>query len=88
MNLQKQETITKQKNPLRVEQGKGLVEYNHHEKQKCMILNEQITTQDDMIECKPDEPSNNHLYISDVSVVGLAIVGYLLYNKYKNQDKI
>ena len=28
VNQQKQETITKQKNPLRVEQGKRLVEYN------------------------------------------------------------
>ena len=36
-----------------------------------------------MIEHKPQEPSNNYLYISGVSVVGLAIVGYLLYNKFK-----
>ena len=27
--------------------------------------------------------SNNYLYMSGVSVVGLAIVGYLLYNKFK-----
>ena len=33
---QQQETVTKQKNPLRIEQGKRLVEYN-----RC--LNEQIT---------------------------------------------
>ena len=29
VNQQKRKTITKQKNPLRVEQEKGLVEYNH-----------------------------------------------------------
>ena len=32
VNQQKQETITKQKDPLRVEQQKRLVEYNHREK--------------------------------------------------------
>ena len=36
-----------------------------------------------MIEHKPEEPSNNYLYVTSVSVVGLAIVGYLLYNKFK-----
>ena len=47
-------------------------------------LNEQITKQDDMVERKPGEPSNNYLYISGVGVVGIAIiVGYLLYNKFK-----
>ena len=29
---QQQETATKQKNPLRIEQGKKLVEYNHHKR--------------------------------------------------------
>ena len=46
-------------------------------------MNEQITKQDYMIERKPVELSNNYLYISGVSVVGLVIVGYLLYNKLK-----
>ena len=46
-------------------------------------MNERITKQDNMIEHKPGEPSNNYLYISGVSVVGLAIVGYLLFNKFK-----
>ena len=36
-----------------------------------------------MIERKPVEVSNNYLYISGVSVVGLLIVRYLLYNKLK-----
>ena len=74
---------------LRVERGKKLVEYNRRKKEELKHLNEQITKQDDMIERKPEEPSNTYLYISDVSVVGLAIVGYLLYNKFKkNQNKI
>ena len=46
-------------------------------------MNEQITKQDDMIERKPREPSNNYLYSRGVSVVGLAIIGYLLYKKFK-----
>ena len=29
---QNQETVIKQKNPLRIEQGKKLVEYNHHKR--------------------------------------------------------
>ena len=83
VNQQKQEIITKQKNPLRVKQGKRLVEYNLRKKQELKNLNEQIAKQDDMAERKPVELSNNYLYISGVSVVGLAIVGYLLYNKFK-----
>ena len=77
---QQQETVTKQKNPLRIEQGRRLVEYSRH-------MNEQITKQDDMIERKPIELSNNYLYICGVSVVGLAIVGYILYNKFKKPEQ-
>ena len=33
-NQQKQETVMKQKNPLRIEQGKKLVEYNHRKKEE------------------------------------------------------
>ena len=77
MNQQKQETITKQKNPLRVEQRQRLVEYNHHKREELKNLNELITKQDDMVEHKPKELSNNYLYISGVSVVGLATVGYM-----------
>ena len=81
VNQQKQETITKQKNPLTVEPRERLVEYNRRKKEELKHLNEQITKQNDMIEHKSEEPSNNYLYISGVSVVGLAIVGYLLCNK-------
>ena len=70
MNQQTQETKTKQKNPLRVEQGNRSVGYNRHKKQELKNLIEQITKQDDMAESKPVEPSNK-------------IVGYLLYNKFK-----
>ena len=61
----------------RVEQGKRLVEYNHRKKQELKNLNKQLIKQNDMIERKPGEPSNNYLYISGVSAVGLLIVGYL-----------
>ena len=37
---QKQETVRKQKNPLRIEQGNRLVEYNHCKKEKLKCLNE------------------------------------------------
>ena len=50
-------------------------------------MNEQITTQDDMVERKPVKLSNNYLYISGVSVIGLAIVGYLLYDKFKKPEQ-
>ena len=76
VNQQKQETITKQMNPVRVEHGKRLVDYNHCKKQELKNLNEQITTRYNMIEHKPEEPSNNYLYISGVSVLGLAIIGH------------
>ena len=55
MSQQKQETITKKKNPLTVEQGKRFVEYNRHKKQELKILNEQITKQDYVIEHKLGE---------------------------------
>ena len=40
---QQQETVTKQKNPLRIEQGKKLVEYNCRKKEELKRLNYQIT---------------------------------------------
>ena len=39
VNQQKQETIEKQKNPLRVEQGKTLGKYNCRKKQELKNLN-------------------------------------------------
>ena len=84
---QQQETVTKQKNPLRIEQGKKLVEYNKHKKEELKHLNEQITKQDDMADHKPKPNMNNFVYASGLSVFGLAIGGYLLYNKFKKQKQ-
>ena len=77
---QNQETVTKQKNPLRIEQGKKLVEYNHCKKEELKRLNEQITKQDD-IEHKPKPYTNNYVYVGGLSVFGLAVGEYLLYSK-------
>ena len=84
---QQQETVTKQKNPLRIEQGKKLVEYNKHKKEELKRLNEQITKQDDTADHKPKSNMNNYVYASSLSVLGLAIGGYLLYSKFKKQER-
>ena len=55
---QQQETVTKQKNPLRIEQGKKLVEYNKRKKEELKCLNEKITKQDDMADHKPKPDTN------------------------------
>ena len=83
---QQQETVTKQKNPLRIEQRKKLVEYNHCKKEELKRLNEQITKQDG-IEYKPKPDTNNYVYVGGLSVFGLAIVGYLLYSKFKKPEQ-
>ena len=84
---QQQETVTKQKNPLRIEQGKKLVEYNRCKKEELKRLNEQITKQDDRAEHKPKLDTNAYVYASGLSVLGLAISGYLLYSKFKKQER-
>ena len=84
---QKQETVTKQKNPLRIEQGKKLVEYNKCKKEELKHLNEQITKQDDMVEHKPKTDTNAYVYVGGLSTFGLAIGGYLLYSKFKKQER-
>ena len=86
VNQQKQETVTKQKNPLRIEQRKKLVEYNRHKKEELKRLNEQITKQDG-IERKPKPDTNNYVYVSGLSVFGLAIGRYLLYSKLKKPEQ-
>ena len=83
---QQQETVTKQKNPLRIEQGKKLVEYNKSKKEELKQLNEQITKQDDMADHKPKPNMNNYVYADGLSVLGLAISGYLLYSTFKKQE--
>ena len=84
---QQQETVTKQKNPLRIEQGKKLVEYNKCKKEELKCLNEQITKQDDIAEHKPKLDTNAYISAGGLSVLGLAISGYLLYNKFKKQKQ-
>ena len=84
---QQQETVTKQKNPLRIEQGKKLVEYNHRKKEELKHLNEQITKQDGMVEHKPRTDTNNYVYVGSLSVLGLAISRYLLYSKFKKPEQ-
>ena len=84
---QQQETVTKQKNPLRIEQGRKLVEYDKRKKEELKHLNDQITKQDDMVEHKPRPNMNNYVYAGSFSVLGLAIGGYLLYNKFKKPER-
>ena len=64
--IQQQETVTKQKNPLTVEQGRKLVEYNRRKKKELKRLNEQITKQDG----KEHKPRTIQvlMYMSAVSV--------------------
>ena len=86
MTQQNQETVTKQKNPLRVEQGRKLVEYNKCKKEELKRLNDRITKQDS-IDHKPSPDSNNYVYAGGLCVLGLAISGYLLYNKFKKPER-
>ena len=66
---QQQETVTKQKNPLRIEQGRKLVEYNHCKKEELKHLNEQITKEDDIAEHKPRSDTNTYVYVSSLSML-------------------
>ena len=86
MTQQNQETVTKQKNPLRVEQGRRLVEHNHHKKEELKRLNKQITKQDG-IEHKPRTDTNNYVCVGGLSLFELAIGGYLLYSKFKKPEQ-
>ena len=83
---QNQETVTKQKNPLRIEQGRKLVEYNRRKKEELKRLNDQITKQDS-IDHKTRPDTNTYVYAGSLSVLGLAIGGYLLYSKYNTEPK-
>ena len=85
MTQQNQETVTKQKNPLRIEQGRKLVEYNKRKKEELKRLNDQITKQDS-VDHKPRPNMNNYVFAGGLSVLGLAIGGYLLYNKFKKPE--
>ena len=81
------ETVTKQKNPLRIEQGRKLVEYNRRKKEELKHLNDKITKPDHIAEHKPRPNTSTYAYASSLSVLGLAIGGYLLYNKFKKPER-
>ena len=87
MTQQNQETVTKQKNPLRIEQGRNLVEYNKCKKDELKRLNDQITKQDSVDHKPRPNTNNNYIYVCGISVLGLAIGGYLLYNKFKKPER-
>ena len=86
MTQQNQEAVTKLKNPLRIEQGRKLVEYNKRKKEELKRLNDRITKQDS-IEHKPRPYTSTYVYVGGLSVLGLAISGYLLYNKFKKPER-
>ena len=87
MTQQNQETVAKQKNPLRVEQERILVEYNKRKKEELKHLNDWITKQDNIADHKPRPHTNAYVYVSGLSVLGLAISGYFLYNKFKKPER-
>ena len=84
---QQQETVTKQKNPLRIEQGRKLVEYNRCKKEELKCLNEQIRKQDGMVEHKPRSDTNTYVYVGGLSLFALSIGRYLLYSKFKKAER-
>ena len=86
MTQQNQETVSKQKNPLRIEQDRKLVEYNRRKKEELKRLNDQITKQDS-IDHKTRPDTNTYVYAGSLSVLGLAIGGYLLYSKFKKPER-
>ena len=86
MTQQNQEIVTKQKNPLRIEQGRKLVEYNKRKKEELKRLNNQITKQDS-VDHKTRPDTNAYVYVGGLSVLGLAIGGYLLYNNFKKPER-
>ena len=63
-----------------------MVEYNKRKKEELKQLNEQITKQDDIAEHKPRSDTNTYVY-GGLSVLGLAIDRYLLYNKFKKPEQ-
>ena len=50
-------------------------------------MNDQITKQDNIADHKPRPDTSTYVYASSLSVLGLAIGGYLLYNKFKKPEQ-
>ena len=63
-----------------------MVEYNRRKKEELKRLNDQITKQDS-IDHKTRPDINTHVYTGSLSVLGLAIGGYLLYSKLKKPER-
>ena len=87
MAQQNQETVTKQKNPLRVEQGRRLAEYNKLKKEELKRLNDRITKQDNIADHKPRPHTNAYVYVGGLSVLGLAISGTFCITNLRNQNE-
>ena len=64
-----------------------MVEYNKRKKEELKRLNEQVTKKDDMADYKPKLDTSTYVYASGLSVLGLAISGYILYSKFKKQKQ-
>ena len=64
-----------------------MVEYNKRKKEELKHLNEQITKQDNIAEHKPRPDTSTYVYAGSLSVLGLAIGGYLLYSKFKTSER-
>ena len=64
-----------------------MAEYNKRKKEELKRLNDQITKQDDIAEHKTRPDTNVYVYAGGLSVLGLAIGGFLLYNKFKKQKQ-
>ena len=63
-----------------------MVEHNRRKKEELKRLNEHITKQDS-IDHKPRPDTSTYVYAGSLSVLGLAIGGYLLYNKFKKPER-
>ena len=64
-----------------------MVEYNKRKKEELKHLKEQITKQDNIAEHKPRPDTSTYVYAGGLSVLGLAIGGYLLYSKFKKPER-
>ena len=64
-----------------------MVEYNKRKKEELKRLNKQITKQDNIAEHKPRPDTSIYVCAGGLSVLGLAIGGYLLYYKFKKQKQ-
>ena len=64
-----------------------MVECNKRKKEELKRLIEQITKQDNIAEHKPRPDTSTYVYAGGLSVLGLAIGGYLLYNTFKKSEQ-